>query len=150
MAYFLLIYVTNVLVYLVLFIVYINDIKSGVNVNICLFADDTSLYIVVDHPNTACTVLSSDLQTVYSWSQILLAPYSTAISRQSTPGPRHGLYPSTQSSPSPCYFRENLISRADKLHMNNIAIEHVESHIGITLSSDATWSNHISLMLGKA
>ena len=89
---FLLIYVTNVLVYLLLFIVYINDIKSGVNVNICLFADDTSLYIVVDHPNTACTVLSSDLQTVYSWSQILLAPYSTAISRQSTPGPRYCLH----------------------------------------------------------
>ena len=39
-----------------------------------------------------------------------------------------------------------------QLHMNNIAIEHVESHkhLGITLSSDAKLTQHISLMLGKA
>jgi len=67
----------------VLFLVYITDS----NANIRLVADDTSLYIVVDYPDTACTVLNSDLHTVYS---------------------RHGLYPSTQSSSSPCYFRENL------------------------------------------
>ena len=37
-------------------------------------------------------------------------------------------------------------------HLNNIAIEDVESHnhLGITLSSDVTWSKHISLMLDKA
>jgi len=39
-----------------------------------------------------------------------------------------------------------------QLPMNNTAIEHVKSHkhLGITLSSDAKWSKHISLMLGKA
>ena len=38
-----------------------------------------------------------------------------------------------------------------QLHMNSITIEHVESNklIGITLSSDAKWSKHISLMLDK-
>ena len=39
-----------------------------------------------------------------------------------------------------------------QLHMYNITIEHVESHkhLGITISSDANWSKHISLMLDKA
>jgi len=39
-----------------------------------------------------------------------------------------------------------------QLHTNNNAIEHVESHkhLGITPSSDAKWSKHISLMLDKA
>ena len=66
-----------------LFLVHINNITTDINANIRVFADDTSLYIVVGHPDTACTV----------------PPYSTAISRQSTPGPRYCLHRTQQRSP---------------------------------------------------
>ena len=37
----------------ILFVIYINDIVARVGSNICLFADDTSLYIIVENPITS-------------------------------------------------------------------------------------------------
>ena len=34
-----------------LFLLFINDIVNEINANIQLFADDTSLYLIVDHPD---------------------------------------------------------------------------------------------------
>jgi len=36
-----------------LFLIFINDIVSDIGSNIRLFADDTSMYIVVENPNIA-------------------------------------------------------------------------------------------------
>ena len=60
------------------FLVYINDITT------VLTSMPISAYLLM-------TLVYTSLLT----TQILLAMYSTAISRQSTPSPRHGLYPST-------------------------------------------------------
>ena len=59
------------------FLVYIKDI----NTNIRSFADDISLYIVFDHPDTACTVLNIALKTVYSWSQTWLISFNPVKSQ---------------------------------------------------------------------
>ena len=48
-----------------LFLIFINDIVNNIQSNIRLFADDTSLYIIVENPNTASLTLNSDLGT---WS----------------------------------------------------------------------------------
>lgn len=40
-----------------LFILYINDIVEEINSQIRLFADDTSLYIIVDFPQSAAQIL---------------------------------------------------------------------------------------------
>ena len=45
-----------------LFLVYINDIVVDINAYINLFADDTSLYVVVDSPVTCSNVLNQDLE----------------------------------------------------------------------------------------
>ena len=45
-----------------LFLVYINDIVADLGSHIRLFADDTSLYIIVDDPVTAAGCLNTDLQ----------------------------------------------------------------------------------------
>ena len=44
-----------------LFLIYINDIVRNIGANIRLFADDTSLYIVVDFPLTSAAILNADL-----------------------------------------------------------------------------------------
>ena len=44
-----------------LFLVFINDIVKGINSSIRLFADDTSLYIIVENPQTAAMIINSDL-----------------------------------------------------------------------------------------
>ena len=45
-----------------LFLLYINDIIENIDSSKKLFADDTSLYIIVDNPLQAAEQLNSDLQ----------------------------------------------------------------------------------------
>ena len=47
-----------------LFLLYINDIVNDIGANIRLFADDTSLFIVVDNPMTAAVCMNSDLTVI--------------------------------------------------------------------------------------
>lgn len=47
-----------------LFLVYINDIVSDIQSSIRLFADDTTLYVIVDDPKSAGQVLNSDLEKI--------------------------------------------------------------------------------------
>ena len=47
-----------------LFLIYINDIVNNIQSSIRLFADDTSLYIIVANPNNTALPLNSDLKTV--------------------------------------------------------------------------------------
>ena len=51
-----------------LFLVYINDIVTNVGSNIRLFADDTSLYIIVDDPLSAAGCINIDFQKVSRWA----------------------------------------------------------------------------------
>ena len=45
-----------------LFLLYINDIVKDIKSNIRLFADDTSLFLVVENPLSAAEILNSDLE----------------------------------------------------------------------------------------
>ena len=51
-----------------LFIMFINDIVKEIHSNIRLFADDTSLYIIVDFPDSAAQILNVDLERIYKWA----------------------------------------------------------------------------------
>ncbi len=59
-----------------LFLIYINDIVQEIRANIRLFADDTSLYIIVDDPVNSCDVLNSDLKTIQQWSDSWLVKFN--------------------------------------------------------------------------
>ena len=73
-----------------LFLIYINDIVEDIGSVIRLFADDTSLYLVVDNPIDAANVLNSNLNTVrYIYGQ------------------KHGLLPLILLSLNVSYFPEN-------------------------------------------
>ena len=47
-----------------LFLIYINDISEGLTTNVRLFADDVSLFSVVDNNNLSATNLNSDLSKI--------------------------------------------------------------------------------------
>ena len=51
-----------------LFLVYINNIVLDIGSNIRLFADDTSVYIVVDDPVTAAACINADLGRITQWA----------------------------------------------------------------------------------
>lgn len=117
-----------------LFLIYINDIVKDIGSSIRLFADDTSLYIVVDSPNAAAFTLNRDLENISKWAQEWLVDFnpnktcSMIISRKIN----KILHP--------------------PLFMNNIALTETRSHkhLGLTFSDTATWSEHIKNITGKA
>jgi len=50
-----------------LFLIYINDIVSDITSNVNLFADDTSLFMVVENPIITADILNDDLQKINAW-----------------------------------------------------------------------------------
>ena len=53
---------------LLLFLLYINDIVHEINSSIRLFADNTSIYIIVDFPDSAAQILNIDLERIAYWA----------------------------------------------------------------------------------
>ena len=51
-----------------LFSIYINDLSDGLTTNARLFADDVSLFFVVDNINLSATNLNSDLTKINDWA----------------------------------------------------------------------------------
>ena len=51
-----------------LFLIYINDFVRNINSSKRLFADDTSLNIIVENPIQAATIINSDLSQIYTWA----------------------------------------------------------------------------------
>ena len=48
--------------------IYINDLSDGLTTNVRLFADDVSLFFVVDNINLSATNLNSDLTKINDWA----------------------------------------------------------------------------------
>ena len=117
-----------------LFLLFINDIVLDIGSNIRLFADDTSLYIIVDNPITAANCLNIDLERISKWAATWLIAFN------------------------PTKTESLLISRKlNKLNhppiiMQNPQISEVEfhKHLGIYLSNDCTWHHHIKYISEKA
>ncbi len=117
-----------------LFLLYINDIVKDINSNIRLFADDTSLFVIVETPETASRTINSDLQTITNWSHRWLVSFN--------PKKTESLLISKKRNTLP----------HSPLLMNNVIVSEVESHkhLGIYFNNEGTWHQHIDYITGKA
>ena len=59
-----------------LFITFINDIVCDISCHIRLFADDTSLFIIVEDPYTAAELLNNDVEKIHQWSNQWLVNFN--------------------------------------------------------------------------
>ena len=117
-----------------LFLIYINDIVNDIGSNIRLFADDTSLYIVVTDPDTSAELLTSDLVKIEDWAEKWLVTFqppktnSLVISRKVNKPAHHPLF------------------------LQNQQIKEVDSHkhLGLYFSNDGTWHHQIQYIKDKA
>ena len=48
---------------------YINDLTRDLKCSVKLFADDTSLFTVVEDPNTAANDMNHDLELISQWAR---------------------------------------------------------------------------------
>ncbi len=117
-----------------LFLIYINDIVNDIHSNIRLFADDTSLYIIVDDPITASATLNQDIEKIHQWSQKWLVKFNPSKTETMT------------------FSRKvNKPHHPDLLMNGQILTKFREhKHLGLTLSEDGKWGPHISSYLNKA
>jgi hypothetical protein len=58
------------------FIIFINDIVIDIQSTIKLFADDTSLYLIIDNPQTTADILNRDLYKIHTWSTNWLVSFN--------------------------------------------------------------------------
>ena len=117
-----------------LFLIYINDIVEDVHCNIRLFADDTSLFIIVDDPTEAAEMLNSDMEKIHQWAKRWLVRFNPAKSESL-------LLSRKINKP----FHPPII-------MNNQVISEVakHKHLGLTFSHDCTWHEHLAQAKAKA
>ena len=117
-----------------LFLIFINDIVTEIGSSIRLFADDTSLFIIVDNPDVAAEILNVDLEKIAKWPEAWLVKFN------------------------PLKTETLLISRKinkpvhPSLIMLGQQIKEVEfhKHLGIYFSNDGSWHKHIDYIKEKA
>ena len=67
-----------------LFLLFINNIVTDIGSNIRLFADDTSLFIIVENPDMAAELLSMDLEKIMEWAIRWLVTFNPTKNRISS------------------------------------------------------------------
>ena len=65
-----------------LFLIYKNDLPNDLSSNCKLFADDTSLFSVVNNIHTSATTLSQDLNAITNWAFQWKIIFNTDLSKQ--------------------------------------------------------------------
>ncbi|MCG8113032.1 MAG: reverse transcriptase domain-containing protein [Candidatus Thiodiazotropha taylori] len=117
-----------------LFLLYINDIVEDINSSIRLFADDTSLYVIVEKPDQAAHQLNSDLSKVHQWATKWLVTFNPAKSESIT------------------FTRKRHKPFHPPVLMNQTQINEVGSHkhLGLIFTSDCTWHEHLEYIKSKA
>lgn len=117
-----------------LFLLYINDIVENIESSIRLFADDTSLYIIVDNPIQAATKLNSDLSRIHQWAEKWLVTFNPAKSESIV---------FTRKINKP-YHPPLVINQKDITEVTS------HKHLGIILSNNCTWHDHLEYIKSKA
>ena len=117
-----------------LFLIYINDIVVEIYSSIRLFADDTSLYIIVDNPQHAANLLNADLAKIHVWASRWLVSFNPSKSESMTLSRKQNkhLHP--------------------PLNMAQLNINEVTSHkhLGLIFSDDGSWHEYIDHVMVKS
>ena len=117
-----------------LFLLYINDIVEDIQSQVRLFADDTSIFLIVDEPVESANILNCDLNKITSWSNKWLVSFNaqkteTMIISRKVNKPHH----------PPLVMR----------NQNLVNVKH-HKHLGITFSDDGSWNKQIEQITDKA
>ena len=116
-----------------LFLLYINDLPDCIKSNASLFADDTFIYRVI-HSDEDWQVLQSDIHSVENWSKKWLMPLNAAKTQLISFGKGRS------DKATPQYKMGGVIVQE---------VKHVK-YLGVTLSSNMEFSEHVSNKIKKA
>ena len=117
-----------------LFLVYVNDLVDNITCDIRLFADDTSLFEIVQNPTVSSRHLNTNLSHIRQWGKLWRVIFN-AIKSLSV------VFSAKVNKPHhpPVCLGESAIPEATS-----------HTHLGITLSSNLSWNAHITRIVNKA
>ena len=116
-----------------LFLVYINDIVNDIDCNIKLYADDTSLFIVVEDEYAAASKLNSDIETINNWSVQWLVNFNAKKTEAMTVSKK-----SVKPHHPPLYMNDDMISEVES-----------HKHLGLIFHEDGSWHFHVNKIIEK-
>ena len=110
-----------------LFLLFINDIVDVVSNSMKLFADDASLYCIVDDQNETAESLNSDLNSLSTWASDWCVNFNA-------------------SKTKPMLFTRKPDVNIPSLYMNDDVLEDVlkHKHLGIHFCPNGNWKDHIN------
>ena len=119
-----------------LFLIYINDITENIKSNIKLFADDTSLYVIIDGDAVNATKqLNDDLTQISAWADNWLVKFNASKSKALT----ISLKKDKDTIELPLTFNNSLLDTVTK-----------HKHLGIEINSNLTWKDHCKTICENA
>ena len=116
----------------ILFLIYINDIVAKIGSNICLFADDTNPYIIVENPITSAVCLTSDFSKNFILTNNWLVDFKLIKTESML------LFRKLNKPVHPSLFMQVQIAEVSS-----------HKHLGLVLSNDCTWHQHIDYITKK-
>ena len=114
------------------FLIYINDLPEGLNSEIKLFADDTSLFSIINCVNTSASTLNNNLLKIKDWA------YQWKMSFNPD---------QTKQAQEIIFSRKKNATTYPPLFFNNseIKISSNQKHLGLTLESKLSFNEHIMI-----
>ena len=118
-----------------LFLIYINDLSEGLTTNAKLFADDVSLFYVVDNINLSATNLNSDFSKINAWANQWKMAFNPDPNKQ------------TQE----VIFSKIRRTSHPSLTFNNNSVKQVQfqKHLGVYFDSRLDFREHLQNMFHK-
>ena len=116
----------------ILFLIYVNDIPSIVNFSVKLFADDTKIYREISHDSDT-SALQSDLDSFEEWTRNWQVKFNSEKCEVMTIS-----YKQDKSN--------------HQYYLSNEMLKCVDSYkdLGVHMSRDLSWSNHVDASVNKA
>ena len=119
-----------------LFLIYINDLSDGLKSECKLFADDTSLFSVVNDINTSASDLNEDLEKIGNWAFKWKMNFNPDPNKQA-----QEIIFSRKKTASlhPVVYFDNKPVKSSQIH----------KHLGMILDSNLSYEHHIKSILNK-
>ena len=119
-----------------LFLIYINDLTAGLKCNVKLFADDTSLFTIVQDSTTAANDMNHDLELIKQWANDWRMSFNPDSQKQTV---------------ELIFSRKGIEIDNPVVLVNDIPVKKVNEHkhLGFTLDSKVSFSAHIKSAISK-
>ena len=119
---------------LLLFLIYINDLSYGLSTSAKLFAEDTSLFYIVQNINTSVSHLNNDLSKISNWAFQWKMSFNPDPSKQAQEVIFSGKIQKT------CH---------PSIYFNNKSVKQVPSqkHLGLILDNKSNFQEHLKNMI---